>query len=45
MIELLAISGIVTIGIGVFKTTKSWFWKIIWGFIVVFLLLFIIIPV
>ena len=37
MLTILAISGIVTIGIGVIKTTKSFFWKGIWWVVVVFL--------
>ena len=36
MLTILAISGIVTIGIGVIKTTKSCFWKVIWCVVVVF---------
>lgn len=44
MIQLLALSGIVTIGVGVIKTTKSWFWNVIWGIIVFFLFVIMVTP-
>lgn len=44
MLTILAISGIVTIGIGVIKTTKSFFWKVIWCLVVVFLFLIMVTP-
>lgn len=44
MLTILALSGIVTIGIGVIKTTKSLFWKMVWSLIVVFLLLIMLMP-
>lgn len=44
MMFVLALSGIVTIGIGVIKTSKSYLWKGIWSIIVVILLLFMLIP-
>ena len=44
MLTILAISGIVTIGIGVIKTTKSFFWKVIWCVVVVFLFLIMVTP-
>lgn len=44
MLTILAISGIVTIGIGVIKTIKSFFWKVIWCVVVVFLFLIMVTP-
>lgn len=44
MITILALSGIVTIGIGVIKTTKSFFWKMVWSIVVVILFLVMIMP-
>lgn len=44
MLQILALSGIITIGIGVIKTSKSWFWKVIWGIIVFCMLMFMVIP-
>lgn len=44
MLTVLALSGIVTIGIGVIKTTKSPIWKLIWSFIVAFLFLLMLMP-
>lgn len=44
MLTILALSGIVTIGIGVIKTTKSFFWKMVWSLIVVFLFLIMLMP-
>lgn len=42
MIQMLAISGILTIGIGVFKTTKSFFAKAVWGIILFIVFAFLI---
>ena len=44
MMQLLALSGIITIGIGVIKTSKSWFWKAVWGVIVFFMLIILLLP-
>lgn len=44
MLTILALSGIVTIGIGVIKTTKSFFLKMVWSIVVVILFLVMIIP-
>lgn len=44
MITILALAGIVTIGIGVIKTTKSFFWKMVWSIVVGILLLIMLIP-
>nr|DAQ21187.1 MAG TPA: hypothetical protein [Caudoviricetes sp.] len=44
MIPILALSGIVTIGIGVIKTTKSFFWKMVWSIVVVILFLIMVMP-
>ena len=44
MITILALSGIATIGIGVIKTTKSFFWKTVWSVIVALLFFIMLIP-
>lgn len=44
MITILALSGIITIGIGVIKTTKSLFWKMVWSIVVVILFLVMVMP-
>lgn len=44
IITILAFSGIITIGIGMIKTTKSFLGKMVWSVIVVFLLFIMLIP-
>ncbi len=44
MMTILALSGIVTIGICVIKTTKSFFWKMIWTVVVIFFFLIMLMP-